>query len=234
MALATRQLGVGVQSTMQGATSRSQKWALTAAAFDCLLAALDTDREQAAQRYQALHTKLVKFFEWQQSRQPEEQADEVINRLTRRLAAGQAIDNIEAYAYGGAKLLVLEGHKATRREEAAHRELPEPVQAAVEYGAAAEAEEGEAAEAHRAACFDECLARLAAAERELIMTYYAGEVSEKIAGRKALAARLGVDLNAVRVRAHRIRTRLEACVTKGVAQLRLGGSGKAEEGRGRR
>jgi len=206
MAVAAGPIQAGVPPPMEEATARGEKWTLTAVAFDQLLAAFDPDREQAGARYQAIHTKLVKFFEWQGSGTPQEHADETINRLARRLAAGEVIENLQAYAYGVAKLLLREAMKATIREEAAHRELPEPVQAAAQqYGGEEENSQGQ--------CFDECLAALPDDDRELIMTYYVGEGGEKIAGRHKLAARLGSDLNGVRVRAHRIRTKLAACVT---------------------
>ena len=47
---------------------------------------------------------------------------------------------------------------------------------------------------------------------DLIGGYYQGETSVKIHNRRSLAAKLGVPLNALRIRALRIRERLEACV----------------------
>jgi len=46
----------------------------------------------------------------------------------------------------------------------------------------------------------------------LILRYYQGEQRAKIENRRALAERLGLTINALRIRASRIRSRLEACV----------------------
>ncbi len=53
---------------------------------------------------------------------------------------------------------------------------------------------------------------LPAENRELIIEYYQEEKRAKIDRRKNLAERLGVPLNALRIRAHRIRAKLEECV----------------------
>jgi DNA-directed RNA polymerase specialized sigma24 family protein len=64
----------------------------------------------------------------------------------------------------------------------------------------------------RLECLERCLQDLSAEHRELIAAYYQGETSVKISNRKELAVRLGIPMNALRIRALRIRERLEACV----------------------
>ena len=44
--------------------SSKEERALTQQAFDRLLACFDSDRERAGEKYENLHCKLVKFFEW--------------------------------------------------------------------------------------------------------------------------------------------------------------------------
>ena len=61
-------------------------------------------------------------------------------------------------------------------------------------------------------CLEHCLQGLPPKDRDLIGGYYQGETSVKIHNRRSLAAKLGVPLNALRIRALRIRERLEACV----------------------
>jgi hypothetical protein len=48
--------------------------------------------------------------------------------------------------------------------------------------------------------------------RELIRAYYEGEGEVKIRNRKDLAGRLEVPLNALRIRAFRLRAKIEECV----------------------
>ena len=51
-------------------------------------------------------------------------------------------------------------------------------------------------------------------DREVITEYYRYKKTQKIDCRKRLAARLGISLNTLRVKMHRQRMNLEACVEK--------------------
>jgi DNA-directed RNA polymerase specialized sigma24 family protein len=62
------------------------------------------------------------------------------------------------------------------------------------------------------ACLDRCAARLDLSQRELIFGYYSGEQRVKIENRRSLAQSLGVSVNALSIRACRIRDKLESCV----------------------
>jgi DNA-directed RNA polymerase specialized sigma24 family protein len=186
---------------------KTRGWNLSSAAFEQLLAALDVDRERAGAQYRQLHLQLVKFFEWQCSGQADQQADEVIDRLTRRIARGDHIDNLQAYAYGVAKLLLLEARKELEREKRVHTQLLWFAKSRSEGNV--ESEEA----LQQQECFDNCLETLTGKNRSIILGYYAGERRSKIEGRRELAAALGTDLNALRVRAYRIRSQLENCVS---------------------
>ena len=61
-------------------------------------------------------------------------------------------------------------------------------------------------------CLEECLRKLDDDQRELIIEYYRGDRRVKIDHRRSLAGRLGLTMNAVTIRACRIRDRLETCV----------------------
>jgi DNA-directed RNA polymerase specialized sigma24 family protein len=182
---------------------------MSSPAFEQLLAALDPDRERAGAQYRDLHHRLVKFFEWERGRRPDEQADEVIDRIVRKIAQGERIANLRAYAHGVAKLLLREGWKQAAREEEARTQLrliklpPDDAGVSRPEDAVADRQQD---------CFDTCLQTLTPKNREVILTYYAGEGHARIEERRRLAERLGSDLNALRVRAHRIRVQLEQCV----------------------
>jgi len=62
------------------------------------------------------------------------------------------------------------------------------------------------------AWLDACLASLAPADRDLILDYYQGEQRSKIEGRRVLASRLRLSVNALSIKACRIRNKLELCV----------------------
>jgi hypothetical protein len=54
--------------------------------------------------------------------------------------------------------------------------------------------------------------------RELVLQYYQGEKKAKIDHRKRLALRMGIGLNALRLRAFRIRETLYQCVQNCLGQ----------------
>lgn len=190
-------------------TSTKQQWVMTQGAFDLLLASLDPDRELAGQKYVRLRLKLVKYFEWRGAAFPDREADVTINRVARRIEEGQEVHSLSAYCYGVARLVFSEALRTQQKEREALGCAP-----------SVEAQEPEAdldAEVRRA-CLDRCLQALPRENRDLIIGYYDDEKGRKIERRKHLAARLGIPLNALRIRAHRIRVSLEACMRECVGQ----------------
>jgi len=181
---------------------RRTEWVLNQNALARLLASLDPDRARAAEKYELLRRKLVKFFEWRGASSPEEHADETINRLSRRLDEGETIQNISSYSYGVARMLLKEIEKQAVRER----------MALVGYGLSESNEAASEAPDRRQRCFDDCLHALSGKTKTLILKYYEGERQAKIEQRKALAQSLAVSTDALRIRAHRIRVRLELCV----------------------
>lgn len=179
-----------------------QKWSLTQEAFDKLLVALGGDRESAAQKYVEIRSNLVRFFEWRGCSFPEDHADETINRIAKRVAEGEEILNYSGYSLGVARLLLLEINKGRQREQLA---LAEIGQASEFYE---EADDGE----RRLVCLRSCLQTLTTDNRDLILEYYQGEKGEKIQNRKKLMDRLGIPVNTLRMRALRLREKLQSCV----------------------
>ena len=64
------------------------------------------------------------------------------------------------------------------------------------------------------ACLEYCLQQLSAENRRIIINYYQGEKGERIKNRKLMAEQLGIPANALRIRVHRIREKLEQSVRK--------------------
>lgn len=180
------------------------EWVLTQAAFDGFLASLDRDRDKAGEKYEYIRLKLLKYFQWNGSDAPDIDADETINRVTRKIYEGQDVYNLTGYIYGVAKLVQAESLKRRSRI----RVLDE--------GSFAEPsstdDEGQDANYHE--CLERCLGCLSYEDREVITEYYRYKKTEKINCRKRLAARLGISLNTLRVKMHRQRMDLEACVKK--------------------
>lgn len=179
------------------------KWTLTQEAFDRLLSVLGPDRESAGEKYLELRSNLLRFFEWRGCPFPEEHADETINRVAKRVAEGEVIQNPSGYLYGVARLLLLEIHKERARE---HRALGE-----LSFSQSSASYRFEELEP-RVECLRRCLTTLSDENRELILLYYQGEKGPKIENRKRLSERLNLSLNTLRMRALRLREKLQACV----------------------
>src|SRR5262245_42679832 len=98
---------------MDGPPGSKKKWELTPAAFAKLVAELAEDPEIAAGKYEELRRQLIKFFEWRGALFADQLADETLNRLTRKIDEGEAIEkNIVALALGIARFVFLETLKA--------------------------------------------------------------------------------------------------------------------------
>jgi RNA polymerase sigma factor (sigma-70 family) len=187
----------------------AKEWRLTREGFDRFLLGLDPDRDKAGRSYELLRAKLVNYFDWRDCPFPEDHADDALNRVIRKIDAGETIQDPSTYVFGIARMMLREIARSREKERATLSRLPAMEEIDME------SDEAE----RRIECLRECLSALRESERELISQYYEGDGSEKIKSRKELAARLGLPPNALRIRACRLRERLEECMTR-----RLGGS----------
>lgn len=174
-------------------------WELTGASLDGLLALFDAERERAGEQYEALRAKLMRLFEWRGSAAPDEHADETLNRVARKVEAGEAVRDVHAFAGGVARLVWLEAIKRERRARTALEQAPQREEVNVEPDA-------------RLECFQSCLGKLPDEPRALVVEYYREEKGAKIEARKKLAASLGIHHGALRLRIHRLGAQLEKCV----------------------
>src|SRR5262245_10094206 len=62
-----------------------KNWVLSQESFDALLNWLDPDRERAGHRYEEIRQRLIKIFTGRGCHEPDQLADETINRVTTRL-----------------------------------------------------------------------------------------------------------------------------------------------------
>jgi len=185
-------------------TAPNKDWVLTQKAFDRFLATLDGDRDKAGQEYECIRLQLLKYFQWGGSDVPDIDADETLNRATRRLDEGQIIHNLRSYIHGVAKLVRAESLKRRHRKQGLD-----------EASLIQRSSMGVDSETARyQQCLDSCLSHLPDEDRQILTEYYKYDKTEKITSRKLLAAKLGISSNTLRVRMHRQRSILEACVDK--------------------
>jgi DNA-directed RNA polymerase specialized sigma24 family protein len=176
-----------------------KQWVLSKYSFEQFLAILDANPELAGQKYEALRLRLVKFFEWRACSFAEDLADETIDRVARKIDAGEQIVDYIGYTYQVAKLLYLENLKRKAKEQAVVINMP--VTTSQE-------------ENPQLDCLESCLQLLTEENRRIILGYYYNDKQAKIDHRKKLAETLGLTLNALRIKTNRIRTKLEECVFK--------------------
>jgi DNA-directed RNA polymerase specialized sigma24 family protein len=172
-------------------------WSPTQENFNRLLSWLDPNRDRAGQRYERIRRKLILVFASRGFAFAEEMTDESINRVMKKLPEieQQYTGSPENYFFGVAKIIALEWPRKDHPIE-----IPQPAD-----GVSPASEEP-------LDCLDRCLDRLPSSTRELVLEYYQQEKRAKIDQRTALAQRLGIAANALRIRAHRIRKHLEKCV----------------------
>lgn len=139
---------------------------------------------------------------------PEHHVDEALDRVMRRLDEGENITHLMAYCYKIASYIFMEERKEQEQFRLAANNLPSQPPAPPSSGD----------ESPQVKCFDRCLDGLPVESRILILDYYREEGRTKIQLRQQTAKRLGIPVNALRIRAHRIRVALEACVKHCLAE----------------
>jgi DNA-directed RNA polymerase specialized sigma24 family protein len=163
---------------------------------DELFAIFDSNPSRAEEKYLELFRKLVRFFEWSRSPEPEDMAQEALRRGFTRLGQGQKITTRDpaGYFFGIARNLVREGWNTREQEQFEEQQLLRlgpsfynlnPIEQVV--------------------FLKQVLHNLSKDEIAMLVAYVEG--SGEAWGRKA-----GLEPGALRLRIHRLRKRLEKLV----------------------
>jgi DNA-directed RNA polymerase specialized sigma24 family protein len=164
--------------------------------FDRLLRWLDSDSERAGLAYERIRWRLIAILASRGCPIPEELADEIIDRVARRVVDIQP-------TYVGDKAIYFLGVMNNVHHEYLKRPaMPRPL----------ELDEDGGAKEQTYLCLEKCLDQLAPNSRRMIERYYAEDRQAKIDLRKRIAAEFGISLNILRLRALRIREKLQTCV----------------------
>jgi DNA-directed RNA polymerase specialized sigma24 family protein len=183
-------------------------------AFSLLLRAIDANEERAASAYEELRFRLTQIMKWKGCLEPDADAlaDEVLDRVARKIEQGEMIDNVKAYATSVARFVLLE-HTRKRRELGVD-ELPE-----VPVLMDTDAIDGPDL---RIQCLRKCLVEVSQneADQRLIVGYYdnASDAKKKEI-RRQLADQFGLTPTALKVKACRLRAKLEQCINECVARV---------------
>jgi DNA-directed RNA polymerase specialized sigma24 family protein len=164
-------------------------------AFNRLLTALDADRDRAAHAYELLRQRTIGLLRWWGAAEAEDLADIALDRVARKLDEGAVVapGSMGAYLRGVARMIFYESR---RRPQVLAHEVPLVTPAPHDTGPLS--------------CLDSCLDRLPRQDRDLVLRYYAEGKAADV--RRRLASDLALTMTALRIRAHRIRVQLEACV----------------------
>lgn len=191
---------------MNGPPSPKEKWVLTQEAFDRLLSWLDPDRERAGERYEKIRSGLIKRFRQLGWAEPEEPANETIDRVAKKLQ--EIIETYKGdptpYFFSVAHYVHMEYLKKPPVVPLTQTNLPQhdlPRTLAV-------FDDDELLDS----CLERCMEHLTQGNREMILQYYCGERQIKIRLRKELSERMGIKLTNLRLKAQRVRVGLKRCI----------------------
>jgi DNA-directed RNA polymerase specialized sigma24 family protein len=181
--------------------------------FERLLKALDPDRDNAGEEYERIRQRLTRLFIWRGCANADELTDRTMERVTRRLDEGADIytDSVYAFFHGVALRVMQESWREAARVSAIAKDptLVQPPAEADDIDADGDRE-------RRLACLKRCLAKMPARSRELLHVYH-GQKGTAVSARRQLAHALAVPLTTLRLRMHRLRMGLRACIEECLA-----------------
>lgn len=176
-------------------------------AFEKMLAWLDTDRDNAGCKYEAIRLRLIKVFNYRGCFESEELADKTIDRVVKKIdAIAETYQGNPAFYFLNVanKIYLEESRKPVSVE------LPENL-------ASTENEDDFRPEYE---CLKKCLTTLSAEQREFILEYYEKSKKAKIDSHKLLAQNIGIELGNLHTRAFRLRGKLQKCVLQCIEEKR--------------
>lgn len=163
--------------------------------FESLLGWLAPDRDKAGEKYEAIRHRLIVFFTGRGCLEADRLADETIDRVILKLP--QLISGYEGdpvYYFCGVARKVYQEH--LRSEPRPTKLPPLPVSWSEQ----------------EFQCLEECMEKTLPHHRRMFEEYYCDGESGMTESRQILAEQLGITMNALRIRVHRVRDALKECV----------------------
>lgn len=187
-------------------------WRLHSQAFVRLLSWLDEGTDSDGQKYLEMRQRLLAYFDRKDCLGAEDLTDETLDRVARRLEEQGRIEiNTAAqYCYIVARFVFMEYLRGAKKVDAMVDDTRR--QPTGDSLGAAGAEDGKEIKERMLNCLEQCTGKLKPQDRGMIIRYYTGKERAKIENRRALAEELEITMNALSIRACRIRDKIEACV----------------------
>ena len=194
---------------------------LTANALQMLLSRLDSDLEAAAEKYEVLRLKLTRWAVWKGCPESEADAlaDEACDRIAVKIEGGEVIENINAYAGTVMRFVWLEW---LRKNPIFVPIDDDGGEADDRHGTSTEDPDDEEDDVY-IICLRVCMNEVVTddGDKQIIIDYYDPDPGQKNKEhRKDMAERFGLTMTTLKVRASRIRARLETCINECIARRR--------------
>ena len=190
---------------------QKKDWTLNPGALDRLLNWLDEGADSQGLRYLEMRRRLASYFDRKNCVTPDDLADATLNRVARRLEEeGDIVSETPAkYCYIVARFVFLEHLRTIKKSDESFADSRLTPSAVIP---GPEDEDKMKTKEKMLNCLEECTSKLEPQKKEIITRYYLGTGRRKIENRLMLAKELSVTINALSIRACRIRDKLEACV----------------------
>ncbi len=178
------------------------KWEIDQGAFEKMLNWLHDDREIAGKKYEAIRIRLIKILSYRGCNKADELADETFDRVAKKIdsLADSYVGKPELYFFGVANNVYREFLREPKLQELPYALQHQEVEIQADFP--------------EYICLQKCLKTLPREKRDFIVNYYEGEKIGKIDNRKDIAEDMNVKLGGLRVRAYRLRAKLQKCVYK--------------------
>ena len=170
--------------------------------FDTFIEWLDAGVASDGRSYTDMHARLMSYFARKGCTTPQDLVDETLTRVARRLQQEGAITGVAPaqYCYIVARFVLLEHLRSAEHKRVELRDVSDRRTAP------------DTERERLLTALDECLGRLEADDRELILAYYSGDGPARIAVRRELTTKYRLSPNALMLRASRLRDRLRTCL----------------------
>ncbi len=166
------------------------------------------------ERFESSRGKLIIYFERRHCLDPEELAEETLERVMRKLCEGTEVADLMSYSYGVARNVF---HEYLRKEKAKQKYFNEERRRRPE-GDAGENEDA-AVQERRLECLEQCTARLKERERWMLFEYYRYKGQRKLEHRRKIAEQLNISRETLTLRIFHLKGRLKKCINEGLENV---------------
>ncbi len=180
--------------------------------FNDLLSWFSDNRETAGEKYEEIRNGLIRFFYFKGCSDAEDLADEAINRVATKLPVLNLSTNTKPINlfYGFASKIYLEYFNRIKKQEIEFNPDIHSHFTAKEFSSDPEDTNQK--------CLNECLEKLPADDKNLMISYFCPEKAEKIENRRKLSEKLQMNMGAIHTKIHRLKKILRKCIEKCAAE----------------